>query len=231
MGSKTVKKNGEYDKTKAQQVIDEVNTVFRNYPKDYIAKLEDIGFEYHEEEDYEALEEKVAEPLNNNQRALVLYFRGRKKTSKKLLEQYLEEKDAATVNYPLFRRYFKQANQHLKKLLIYGLDQYPGRFDLLSDLAFFHEFENVLSILITYYTRACMLQDDLNTFTNLVKDFYFCTDPDDYDALQALREVFPPGTAKREIIDFLIEEEKRQVEEVLQPVEIAGENQQRYTFH
>ena len=90
----------------------------------------------------------------------------------------------------------------------YGLDNYPGRIDLLSDLSFFHEFENILIILISYYTRACVDQGNLDTFTELAKDFYYPTNPDGYETYYALRELFEPYTDKRKIIDFLMAEEE-----------------------
>ncbi|MEI6126430.1 MAG: hypothetical protein WCQ99_07750, partial [Pseudomonadota bacterium] len=136
--------SSEDDKIKNNKVIHSVNNIFFNHPKDYIAKLGEIGFQYYEEEDHEEIEESNVEPLNQNQRKLVLYFENKIKPSQKLLEIYLNEKDAENPNYPLLRRYFKEANQNLKALIIYGLDYFPGRIDLLSDLAFFHEFENIL---------------------------------------------------------------------------------------
>ena len=90
----------------------------------------------------------------------------------------------------------------------YGLDNYPGRIDLLSDLSFFHEFENILSILISYCTRACVDQENLDTFSELARDFYYATNPDGYEAYYALRELFAPESDKRKIIDFLMAEEE-----------------------
>ena len=78
----------------------------------------------------------------------------------------------------------------------------------MSDLSYFHEFENLLSVLITYYTQACVDQEDMETFTELAQDFYYATVPDGYDALYALRDLFEPGTDKRQIIDLLIAEEE-----------------------
>jgi hypothetical protein len=225
------KKTFSRENEKNKKAFDAVNKIFRNHPKDYFAQLEEIGFEYHEEEDYEEIEERNAEPANRNQRELVLYFENKLHLSKKLFEIYLHEKDAENPNYPLFRRYFKQANQNLKALIIYGLDHYPGRIDLLSDLAFFHEFENILSTLITYYTSACMKQGNLETFTELVQDFYYCTDPDDYEALHALRELFLPETDKRRIIDFLIAEEERIAKEASRSIEILEKDVLRTTLH
>ena len=75
-------------------------------------------------------------------------------------------------------------------------------------MSYFHEFENLLSVLITYYTQACVDQEDMETFTELAQDFYYATVPDGYEALYALRDLFEPGTDKRQIIDLLIAEEE-----------------------
>ena len=76
----------------------------------------------------------------------------------------------------------------------------------MSDLGFFHEFENILSTLITYYTQACVDQENLDTFSELARDFYNTTIPDGYEALYALRDLFETGTDKRKVIDFLMDE-------------------------
>lgn len=210
----------DYEKLKNEMIFEKVNEIFRNNPKDYIARLEEIGFEYHEEEDYEELEEKNAKPENQNQRDLVDYFENKKKLSEEIFKIFLHEKDAEHPNYPLFRKYFKEANQNLKALLLYGLDHYPCKIDLLSDLTFFHEFENILSILITYYTRACVEQGNTETFSELAKDFYYSTNPDGYEALHALRELFEPETDKRKIIDFLITDEEEAERKAPHPIEL-----------
>ena len=199
----------DYKKLKDEIIYDKVSEFFRNHPKNHIAKMEEIGFEYFEDDvDYEEIEEKNAKPENQRQRDLVAYFENKKKLSKKIFESYSEEKTAENPNYPLLRKYYKAANKNLKALLLYGLNKYPGRFDLLSDLSFFHEFENILDILITYYTRACVNQEDLETFSEIAQDFYYSTIPDDYEAYYALRELFGSETDKRKIIDFLIAEEE-----------------------
>ena len=110
-------------------------------------------------------------------------------------------------------------NKNLKSLLLYGLDNYPGRIDLLSDLSFFHEFENILSTLITYCTRACMEQTNLEIFSELAEDFYYTTNPDGYEAYHALRDLFEPGSDKRRIVDFLIREQKEAEREASQEIE------------
>ena len=88
--------------------------------------------------------------------------------------------------------------------LNFSKGRYTGMIDLLSDLAFFHKFENILRLLITYYTRACVTQSNLETFTELAWDFYYSTNPDGYEALYALKELFDPDMEKRKIIDSLI---------------------------
>jgi hypothetical protein len=203
----------DYAKLKNEIIRDRVNEIFRNHPKDHIAKMEELGFEYFEDDydDEEEIEERNARPENQRQRDLVAYFENKKKLSKKIFESYSEEKAAENPNYPLIRKYYKEANKNLKFLLLYGLDNYPGRIDLLFDLSFFHEFENILSILITYYTQACVDQANLDTFSELAKDFYYSTNLDGYEAYYALRELFEPDTDKRKIIDFLIAEEAEEI--------------------
>jgi hypothetical protein len=210
----------DYEKFKAEIIRDKVNEIFRSHTKDCIAKMEELGFEYFEyNNDFEEIEERNARPEIQRQRDLVAYFEGRKKLSKKIFQSYSDEKATEKPNYPLIRKYFKEANKNLKSLLLYGLDNYPGRIDLLSDLAFFHEFENILNILITYYTEACIDQENLETFSKLAKEFYSSTNPDGYEAYYALRELFEPETEKRKIIDFMIAENEEIEREASQLIE------------
>ena len=210
----------DYEKLKNEIIRDKMKDIFRNHSKDYITKMEELGFEYFEDEDddSEEIEERNAKPENQRQRDLAAYFDNKKKLSKKIFESYSEEKAAENPNYPLIRKYYREANKNLKSLLLYGLDNYPGRIDLLSDLSFFHEFENILSILITYYTQACVDQGNLDTFSELAKDFYYSTNPDGYEALYALQELFGPETDKRKIVDFLIAEEEEAERKELPPI-------------
>ena len=182
--------------------------------------MEELGFSYFEDDDdSEELEEGNAKPENQRQRDLVDYFENKRKFTKGIFESYSKEKATDNPNYPLIRKYFKEANNNLKSLLLYGLDNYPGRIDLLSDLSFFHEFENILGILISYYTQACVDQRNLDTFTELAKDFYYSTKPDDFEAYYALRELFEPESEKRKIIDFLIVEEEEAQKKSSQPID------------
>ena len=200
-----------YEKLEIKIKRDKVSEIFRKHPRDHVAKMEEIGFEYFEDdENCEEIEERNARPQNQRQREIVGYFENKTKLSKKIFESYSEEKAAQNPNNPLIRNYYKQANKNLKSLLLYGLDNYPRRIDLLSDLSFFHEFENILGILITYYTQACVEQVNLDTFSELAKDFYYSTSPDGYEAYYALRALFEPESNKRKIIDFLIFEENEE---------------------
>ncbi len=197
------------EKSRSEIICDKVNEIFRNHPHDHVAEMEKLGFAYFEDDnDDEEAEERNAQPENQRQRDLVAYFEGRKPLSEKLFESYSQEKVSEQPNYPLIRRYYKAANKYLKSLLLYGLDNHPGRIDLLSDLAFFHEFENCLTLLIAHYTQACIEQENLETFSELAKDFYYSTNPDGYEAYYALRELLEPETEKRKIIDFLIAEDE-----------------------
>ncbi len=202
-------------KLKNEMVRDKVDEIFRTQPKNYRAAMEEIGFTYVEEEDQEEIEEKKARPKNKAQRELVAYLEGEGELSEGILDTLITERYKKQPNFPLIRKYFKSANQRLKALIIWGLDRHPASLQLLSDLTYFHEFENVLRLLIHYYTDACLSQTNLKMFTELARDFYYATAPDDYDALYALRELFEPHTEKRKIIDFLIAEMEEEQEEIV----------------
>ncbi len=213
----------DYEKIEDEIIRDKVNEIFRDHPKDYIAKMEELGFEYFEDDDdSEEIEERNAKPQNQRQRDLVAYFESKNKLSNLIFKSYSEEKASDNPNYPLVRKYFKKANRNLKSLLLYGLENYPGRIDLLSDLAFFHEFENILGVLITYYTQACVEQANLDTFSELAKDFYYSTNPDGYEAYYALKELFEPDTEKRKIIEFLIADEEQETNNTSQLIEFRN---------
>ena len=156
----------EYERLKSEILLEKVNEIFRAH-KDHgerIKKMEELGFTYFEDEyDHEEIEEENnAEPENERQKKLVSYFENQVELSEEIFLCFCEEKADENANLPLMRKYFRAANQNLKNLLIYGFDHYPGRIDLLDDLAFFHEFENILSILIKYYTQACINQGNPN---------------------------------------------------------------------
>jgi len=198
----------DYEKLKNEIIIEKVDEIFRTQPDNYISAMEEIGFTYYEDDDDEEMEEANAKLENQNQKDLVAFFKGEIELSDKIFQMFLDERNADNPNLPWIRKYFKKANPNLKSLILYGLDHYPGRSDLLSDLGYFHEFENILAIIITYFTQACVDQENLETFLELAQDFYYATIPDGYEALYALRDLFEPGTDKRKAIDFLIAEEE-----------------------
>ena len=79
----------DYEKLKNEIIRDKVSEIFRNHSKGHIAKMEEIGFEYFEDDDdHEEIEERNAEPENQRQRDLVAYFENKKKLSKKIFESY-----------------------------------------------------------------------------------------------------------------------------------------------
>jgi hypothetical protein len=213
--------HNDYDKIDSEILVEDVNEVFRDHPEDYISKLEDLGFEYFNDDmEDEETEERNAKPENQRQQDLVDFFENRKRLSEEIFECFSYEKASDECNDALIRKYFRKANQNLKTLLIYGIDKYPGRIDLLSDLAFFHEFENILGMLIKYFTKACVEQGNLETFSQLAKEFYYSTYSDGYDAYYALSELFELGTEKRKILDSFIAEKKKAEREKSLPIKI-----------
>ena len=42
----------DFKKLENEIIVDQVKEIFRTRPKNYIGALEEIGFEYHEEDDY-----------------------------------------------------------------------------------------------------------------------------------------------------------------------------------
>jgi len=193
-------------KLKSGIIRDKVDKIFRTQPDNHISALEEIGFKYYDDDDPEEIEKKNAIAENQDQQDLVDFFEGEQGFSETILETFFRVKDAEKPNYPLVRKYFKAANQKLKSLILYGLDHYPARIDLLYDLTYFHEFENILSTLIDYYMRGCKNEMNLETFTDLAREFYFATLTDGYDALYALQELIGSNPEKRQIIDALIRE-------------------------
>jgi hypothetical protein len=100
-----------------------------------------------------------------------------------------------------------------------GASLIPPALLVGADLSFFHEFRNILSVLIIYYTKACVDQTNLDTFAELSKEFYYSTIGDEYEAYYALRDLFEPETEKRKIIDFLIAEEEEAQKKSSQPMD------------
>ena len=113
----------DFEKIKREIVFERVAKAIKEDPKNWVKQVEDLGFEWFDDGygEEEELEEKLAKPENQNQELLVAYFEGDVELSDQLLDSYLTEKDSATTNYPLFRKYFKKGNEKLKRLIISGL--------------------------------------------------------------------------------------------------------------
>ena len=151
------------------------------------------------------MKKKAANPLNNNQKYLISFFNGKLPLSDETIDIFLTERRGPDYNYPLFQKYFKSSNKHLLSLILHGLLLYPVREELLLDLAYYHQFQGILNVLTERYIIACEQQEDLEAFSELVMDFYYATIPDGYNPLYTLKERYPIGTNKREIVDFLNE--------------------------
>ncbi len=186
---------------------DKVSEAIRENPGNSRESLEDIGFTWFDDEyPSEEEEETAAVPENDRQRFLVAYFEGKTPLSEAVINAFLSEHQAEEPNYPLIRRYFRAANQPLKKLILAGLENDPTNLDLLTGLIFFHEFERNLPQLITHLTKACRLEDNLQRFSEIARVFYYGTLADGYDALAALHEILDQDSDKWKIIDYLISE-------------------------
>jgi hypothetical protein len=198
----------DYEKIKREMVFDRVSKAIKEDRKNCIKKVEDLGFKWYDDsfEDEEELEEKKARSENSNQDLLVSYFEGDVELSGQVLDAFLNERSANEPNDPLIRKYFRQGNENLKKLIISGLERNPADIELLSDLTFFHEFKNILSDLIIYYLIACEHEKDLQNFEELASDFYYHTEPDGFDALYELAEKYGPDSDKGKIVRKIIQE-------------------------
>lgn len=190
-----------------EMLVEQVNEVFQQFPNNWVAGLERIGFIWFDDEDHqEELEEEQTIPENLNQELLVAYFEGHVPLDDKVLEVYVLETHSETCNVPLLKKYFKRGNLHIKALLLYGLEQSPTNRDLLLDLAALHEHRSILSDVIHVYLNACQLEEDLERFELLARDFELMTHPDGYNALYELKQIFSPNTDKGKVVEQIAEE-------------------------
>ena len=207
----------DFEKEKRKLVFQEVARVIKAHPRNYAEKLAELGFRWVDDEiDEEEVEERAATIRSDNERYLVGYFEGEVELSGQILDTYLAEKNSDSLNYPLFRRYFKKGNDRLKELLMYGLDKHPTEIGLLSDLAYYHEFRNVLGELIEAYLTACGRENDPERLIQLVMSFYLDTEPDGFDALLELEQVCSPGSWKWKVIQTV----RKQLESDSEPEDI-----------
>jgi len=84
----------------------------------------------------------------------------------------------------------------------------------LNDLTFFHEFRNMLGVLIRLYLKACEEEQDTDRFKEIAEDFYYAVEPDEYDALQELKQRFPSDSAKGKVVRTLIQDRFSEPEDI-----------------
>ena len=123
-----------------------------------------------------------------------------------LVSDYLTELERDEPNYPLFRRYFRQANTQLLALLSHGLDQNPTNPDLLNGLGFYHIFFPILKELITCYSRACEMEQNMTRYRQIAHDFHINCSTSGYEALYALDETLQHDDPKKAVLRDLMSE-------------------------
>ena len=79
----------DYQRLKNEMIHDKVDEIFRKRPGNYISAMEEIGFKYNDDDDRDEIEEKNAQPENQNQRDLVDYFEGHLELSESILTAFL----------------------------------------------------------------------------------------------------------------------------------------------
>ncbi|MFC1856550.1 hypothetical protein ACFL9U_00805 [Thermodesulfobacteriota bacterium] len=207
----------DYEKIKREIVFEKVDKAIKKDRKNWVKEVENLGFEWFDDGDCdeEEREEKLARPENPNQELLVAYFEGDIELSDQALDAFLSEKDLEEPNYPLFRKYFRQGNENLKRLITSGLERNPADIGFLSDLAFFHEFKNILRELIGYYLIGCEQEKDLRNFKELALNFYYDTEPDGFDALYELGEKYGPDSDKGKIVRRIIQKQETKPESIV----------------
>ncbi len=203
------------DKTKHEIIFKLVDETILKNPKDWPRRLEDIGFTWvGDGEDPADDQEKSVQPKTLDQEFLVAYFDGHIKLSGQVLKSYFNEKYSDDPNDPLFKKYFKQGNLPLKRLLQLGLDKDPCDVALLDDLGFMNRFGNCLSEVISRYLDACDKVPGMECFKETARDFYFNTVEDGYDALHELKRRFSEDPERSVVVWELVKE----VEEASKPV-------------
>lgn len=198
-----------YDADSPEDRFARVSEIIKKHPQDYRERLEAVGFEWQDDEydllyEEEGREERAAVPETDNQRLLINFLDTGGTVSRPTLDAYLEERYSETSNVPLIRKYFKQANPNLKRILLKGLAATPTDPDLLDDLSYFSEFDSMLGELIHFYTDACLQETDMERFSLLAQDFHMNTHDQGYDALQELTSIFQSGT-KGAVVQHLSE--------------------------
>lgn len=146
--------------------------------------------------DKEEFEELQAKPESASEKELVQFFESKKEVTDNILSNFINQKNKEEPNYALFRKYFKEANVQLKKLLLFGLDKEPTSLDLLSDIALFSKFESALGILIERYISACRLESNEEKFKEIVMAFHCDVSLYGYDVFYSLKNIFASDPVK-----------------------------------
>ncbi|WP_367364106.1 hypothetical protein [Candidatus Tisiphia endosymbiont of Nedyus quadrimaculatus] len=129
-------------------------------------------------------------PLNHRQEHLVSYFSSDSDPEYDIVRDFALETISKTPNFPLMIRYFKQANNQLKKLLVLGLKYHPTNLLFLTNLAEFHIYSPMQQELIDAYINACKIEDDPKHFKSIVANFIQEGVESKFNALAILKELF-----------------------------------------
>jgi hypothetical protein len=195
----------DFEKLKYTLIFDKISKAAREDPKKCSEYLELLGLTWVDgENEQDLIKENLASPQNLNQEFLVAYFEGHIRLTEKVLNAYLRERQTPVPDEPLIRRYFRRGNEPLLSLILFGLSKKPTDKDLIADLSLYHEFRNVINDLIQVYLKACVEEQDLFEFQELVLDFYYDTEPEGFDALFELGQLFDPFTDKGKVIRRII---------------------------
>ena len=195
----------EYEEIKNELLIDKVGDAIKKDPKNWINNMEEIGFTWIDDSQEEIEEEKNANPMNVNQEYLVAYFEEKIEYSNKLIAIFIKETESINPNYPLFRKYFKVGNTRLLHLLISGLSKLPTNQILLSGLSYFHKNRNILTRIVSVYTKACNEEKNTKRFKEHCIDFINDVGPDGYDALAELKSIFKNNREKLHVLEEITE--------------------------
>jgi len=212
----------DFEKKMRELKIRQVSEAIRVDPENWAANLEKLGFQWFDDEsDPEHEEELTARPNNPRQESLVEFFEGSADSSDssaslasldQVLQMYLDEKASSQPNYALIRRYFKEGNERLQKLLSFGLTKYPTEIGLLDDLGYYNEFRNVSGDLIQFYLKACEEESDMGRFEELATDFCINTCGFGFDALIELEQRLGHDLEKGKVIRKIKDDQASQPE-------------------
>ncbi|MCI0615145.1 hypothetical protein L0244_19310, partial [bacterium] len=186
-----------------------VTELFKKNPPNIHEEMEKLGFEWVDDgmDDIERMEEEAATPRNEREQRLVDYFKGWTELNDEVLHLFLAEKNSEDTNDALFRKFFKHGNPCLKKLLLYGLQKNPTDRSLLMDLVYFNEFQLNMGELKDCFIRACLEENDLESFEKIARDFWVHTQHHSFEALPELLKLFDENSAKSKIVRKLIKEQ------------------------